>query len=141
MRIANWNPNAINKTLENVTTKRLLKAAKVVAAATKKNLAASIGSGETTGINRPVYRSGDYAGQYWTAREAGMLLSSVRVVQKKSKTGKLMWKRKNVRIYAGHKKAFYAEIYEFYKPFMRPALASTQDMVLQMIGENYSGEM
>jgi len=134
MRIANWNPNVQDKTFENVAVERLVKAANVIRAATKRNLAASIGSGETTGINRPVYRTGKDAGTFWTAREFGMLLSSVRVVRKKTPSGKAFSKKKNVRVYAGHKKAFYAEIYEFYKPFMRPAEATTRAAVDQIIG-------
>jgi len=124
----------MDATFENVAVERLVKAAKVVRAKTKRKLAAQIGRGKTTGINRPVYLTGDYAGEPWTAREFGQMLDSVRVVRKRTKVRKALSKKRSVRIYAGHYLAFYANIFEYYRPFMRPALEESVPMIKTLIG-------
>lgn len=134
MRIERWDPNRMDATFENVAVERLVKAAKVVRAKTKRKLAAQIGRGKTTGINRPVYLTGDYAGEPWTAREFGQMLDSVRVVRKRTKVRKALSKKRSVRIYAGHYLAFYANIFEYYRPFMRPALEESVPMIKTLIG-------
>jgi len=126
MRVESFNPNRIDATFDYVATERLVKAAKVVAAAVRRKC--PVGT-----ISRPIYRSGPYAGQPWTSTDAGRLRKSVRVVQKRSKTGRLS-KKKSVRVYAGTYLAYYANIVEFSRPFMRPALAETLHMVKSMIG-------
>lgn len=134
MRIERWDPNRMDATFENVAVERLVKAAKVVRAKTKRKLAEQIGRGKTTGINRPVYLTGDYAGEPWTAREFGQMLDSVRVVRKRTKVRKALSKKRSVRIYAGHYLAFYANIFEYYRPFMRPALEESVPMIKTLIG-------
>lgn len=134
VKVAEWNPNKFDATFEHVAVERLVKASRIIRAATKRRLAAQIGKGDTTGINRPVYRSGKYAGKAWTAREFGQLMKSVRIVRKKTPSGRAFSKKRNIRVYAGHYLAFYADIFEFYQPFMRPALAETLHMVEQTIG-------
>ena len=134
VRIADWNPNRMDSTFENIAVERLVKAAKIIRAAAKRKLAAQIGKGRTTGISRPVYRSGKDAGKAWTAREFGQSMKSVRVVRKKTPTGRAFSKKRNVRVYSGHFLAFYADIFEFYQPFMRPAFAETINMVEKTIG-------
>jgi len=124
----------MDATFENVAVERLVKAAKVVRAKTKRKLAEQIGRGKTTGINRPVYLTGDYAGEPWTAREFGQMLDSVRVVRKRTKVRKALSKKRSVRIYAGHYLAFYANIFEYYRPFMRPALEESVPMIKTLIG-------
>jgi len=134
MRIETFNPNKFDEEFEDVAVERLVKAANIVRAAAKKRLTGQIGRGATTGINRPVYKSGDYAGVAWTAREFGQLMKSVRVTRKKSKSGRRFLKAKNVRVYAGHFLAFYADIFEYYRPFMRPALEESLPMIKTLIG-------
>jgi len=77
-------------------------------------------------ISRPMYQKGRYAGQYWTARDAGALKKTIRVVQKEGK--------KDVWIIAGNKKVYYARIVEFYTPFMRPALRSSIRKIKTILG-------
>jgi len=134
MRLESWNPSAYDQSFEDVAVERLVKAANIVRAAAKRRLAGQIGRGAITGINRPVYRKGDYAGVKWTAREFGQLMKSIRVTRKKSKSGRAFLKAKNVRVYAGHYLAFYADIFEHYRPFMRPALEDSMPMIKTLIG-------
>lgn len=134
MRVENWNPNAMDQTFEDVSIERLMAGANVLRATVKRRLTAEIGKGVTTGISRPVYKKGDAAGKPWTMRQFGTLLKSVRVTQKKSKSGKLLWKKRNVRVYVGHYLAYYADIFEYSRPFMRPALIESLPMIQVAIG-------
>jgi len=134
MRLESWNPSAFDQDFENVAIERLVKAANIVRATAKRKLSAKIGKGETTGISRPIYKTGRYAGQAWTKRDFGELMKSIRVTQKKSKYGKVLWKKRNVRVYVGNYLAYYADIFEFSKPFMRPALMESLPMIKTLIG-------
>lgn len=127
MRIESFNPNKFDKEFENVAIERLVGAAKVVASAARRRCPV----GTTT---RPIYKSGPYAGQSWTARDAGQLKKSIRVVRKKTKSGKAFSKKRNVRIYVGNFLAYYASIVEHSKPFMRPGFESSMGEVKQIIG-------
>lgn len=84
MRVASWDPSVLDG-FEGIAYDRLLEAAYVVKDKTVQKLRSQIGSKKTTGIDRPVYKRGPYAGQYWTARQFGNLLKSVRVVEKKQR--------------------------------------------------------
>ena len=126
MRIEGWNPNKFDVEFDTVTRDRLMKAAKIVKAAVRRRC--PVGT-----VTRPMYRSGPYAGAEWTKRDGGALRKSVRVVELKTKTGRLS-KKKNVRVYVGNYWEYYADIVEFSKPFMRPAWEETQHMVESMIG-------
>lgn len=127
MRIENWNPNRADNDFENVAIGRLVKAAEVVARAVRQK--APVGT-----VSRPIYRRGAAAGQAWTARDAGQLKRSVRVVRKKTKSGKALSKKRNVRVYSGHYLAYYASIVEHTTPFMRPAFNQAIDKVRSIIG-------
>ena len=127
MRLEHFNPNKFDQAFENVSIKRLVEAAEVIAAATRRKC--PVGT-----ITRPIYKSGPYAGQFWTARDAGELRKSVRVVRKRTKGGKAFTRKRNIRIYAGHKKAYYASIVEHATPFMRPAQTATLSEVKAIIG-------
>lgn len=133
MRIQ-WDPNRVNRTVENISVERLNKAAKVLRATVKRRLAAEIGKGKETGINRPVYLTGPYAGSSWTAREAGSMMNSVRLTRKKTRVKKALSKKRSVWLRVGHYEVFYAEIFEFYRPFLRPALAEAEPMMNTMLG-------
>jgi len=128
MRVENFNPNKFDETFESVAVERLVEAANVVAGSARQKC--PVGT-----ISRPIYKTGPYAGQSWTARDAGQLKRSIRVTQRKSKSGKPLTKKKNVRVYAGHFLAYYAKIVEFGgKAFMRPALNSSISEIKQIIG-------
>ena len=137
MKLEYWNPQKFDVEFDNVSMARLMEAARVLRTTTKRKLADQIGKGKTTGINRPVYLTGNYAGEPWTAREFGQMMKSVRIVPLKTKTGRIS-KKMNVRVYVGHYKAFYADIFEFYRPFMRPAFAEVLPMIKTMIGAGQS---
>ena len=120
MRVANWNPNLFNE-FKGIAYANLLTAAYVVKDKTAQRLRGQI----KHNINRPVYKKGPYAGEPWTARHSGELLRSVRIVQKREdmgpQQGRLIADFTNIRVYAGNYLAYYADIFEFYTPFMRPA--------------------
>ena len=124
MRMYEWNPNKADATFQKTGVDFLVKAAKVIRNNAKKRLAQEIGKGKTTGINRPV--SGPNAPRWplvpWTARTFGELMYSIRVVQQKTPITKKISKKRNVRVYAGQYMAFYPQIFEFYRPFFRPAV-------------------
>jgi len=125
MRIEGWDRSVFDH-FRGVAYKDLLTAAHVVKDKTVQRLRGQI----KHNINRPVYKTGPYAGAPWTARHAGELLRSVRVVQKKEDMGAEMASKiadfTNIRIYAGNNMAYYADIFEFYTPFMRPAWEASQ---------------
>lgn len=133
-RVENWNPNTADETFENVAVARLVDAAHVLRRNTIRQLMSRIGTGKTTGISRPVYQKGKYAGKPWTAREFTQLMKSVRVTQKLSKFGKPLMRRRNVRVYVGHYLAYYADIFEYQHPFMRPALEQSVPEMRSTIG-------
>ena len=117
----------MDETFENVAIERLLEAAEVVADAARRNC--PVGT-----ISRPIYKRGPYAGQNWTARDAGMLRRSIRVVRKKTPSGKAFSRKRDVRVYAGHYLAYYAAIVEHSRPFMRPALAQSEGEIKSILG-------
>jgi len=83
--------------------------------------------------SRPMYESGDYAGKWWTARDAGELLKSIRVVKKFDSIHRNIW------IVVGNSKAYYAAIFEYATDpkrghkFYRPALASARPTMKSVI--------
>jgi hypothetical protein len=127
MRVENWNPNVMDETFENVSVERLVEAANAVADAARRECPVGTKS-------RPIYLRGKYKGQNWTARDAGQLKRSIRVVTKQTLSGKPLWRKRNVRIYAGHYLAYYARIVEFNNPFMRRALYNSLSQVKSIIG-------
>lgn len=128
MRVANWNPNAMDETFEDVAIDRLIEAAKVVAEKAKANCPVGTKS-------RPIYQRGPYAGKPWTARDAGALKKTIRVVLKKGKSGKPLARKRNVRVYAGNYLVYYARIVEHMgKPFLRTGLYGSLGEVKNIIG-------
>ena len=112
MRIENWNPNVADQTFENVSMKRLVDAAEVIAEAARRNCKV----------------------------KTGALKKSVRVVRKRTKSGKAFSRKRNIRIYAGSYEAYYAAWVEFgtsktpMAAYMRPAQSSTLSEVKAIIG-------
>jgi len=120
--------------LSKVSDERCEKAAYLIRDSVKRHLRRQIGTGKTTGISRPIYKTGRYAGQPWTARDPSELMKSIRVVQKKEQYGTEIIKLKDYRVYAGNYLAYYASIFEANKPFMRPAVEETLSEVRRILG-------
>ena len=134
MRVRNWNPKKYDAEFAEASMDRLRTAAKLIAAEARNKLINQIGKGvKETGISRPIYQSGPYAGQRWTGRNFGNLLKSIRVVEKKEQWGFELHKRRNIRVYAGNYLAYYAKIFEFSRPFMRPGWRSALPVVKNVI--------
>lgn len=129
MRVSGWHPEVIREIAEEATKEQFDEAAQTVAQAVRRRC--PVGT-----VSRALYRRGPYAGQYWTARDAGALRKSVRVVRGKDKSGggMLIFRAADVRVYIGHKKAFYASIVEHYTPFVRPALDGVLSRVKDILG-------
>jgi hypothetical protein len=131
MRIENWDHTAFDH-FKGVAYKDLLTAAYVV-----KDKTARMCRGQIKhNISRPVYKKGPYAGEPWTARHAGELVRSIRVVQKKEDMGLQNGSRiadfTNIRVYAGNYLAYYADIFEYYTPFMRPAFEASMSEIKEI---------
>ena len=128
MRVEGWNPEKYDLEFENVAVERLVEAAEHVASVARK--ACPVGT-----ISRPIYKRGPYAGMSWTARDAGALRRSIRVRQKHSKHGKLLWRRRDVRVYAGNYNVYYASIVEHAgKSFMRTAIWNSTAQIKSILG-------
>lgn len=133
MRVENWDPKVLNE-FKGVAYDRLLTASYLVKDTTARRLRGQI----KRNINRPVYKTGPYAGEPWTARHAGEMLRSVRVVQKKEdmdpQTAAKVADFTNIRVYTGNFLAYYADIFEFTTPFMRPAFNDSLSEVKSICG-------
>lgn len=133
MRIEGWDRSVFNE-FKGVAYDRLLAASYVVKDKVIQRLRGQI----KRNISRPAYKKGPYAGEPWTARHAGALLKSCRVVQKKEDMGKqaagLTADFTNIRIYCGNSLAYYADIFEFYTPFMRPAFNESMSEIKSICG-------
>lgn len=131
MRVANWNPQKHDAEIISASMDRLRKAAGVVA--DKARAKCPVGT-----VSRPIYKSGPYAGQPWTARDAGALKRSIRVVEKDEKHGALAERfggnNRNVRVYAGNYLVYYASIVEHAgKKFLRPALNASRNEIKNIL--------
>lgn len=128
MRIEGWNPEMYDELFEQATIERLVEAAEAVAASARANC--PVGT-----VSRPMYRRGPYAGQPWTARDAGALKKTIRVRTKLSKSGKPLKRNSNVRVYAGNYLVYYASIVEHaIRPFMRVSLINSHSKIKSILG-------
>ena len=118
MRVAKFKPSKYDEKFFDVSYDRLKYGAEILANEVRRRC--PVGT-----ITRPMYSSGPYAGEKWTARDAGQLKGSVRVVEKKERWGFELYRARNVRVYVGHYLAYYARVVEYYTPFMRPAWRAT----------------
>jgi HK97 gp10 family phage protein len=109
-RVSNWNPQKYDGEFISASMERLTLAAGVIAERAKQK--APVGT-----ITR---KPG--GGKYWTEREPGSLKKSIRVVRKNDDN------IRNVRVYAGNRKVYYARMVEYgtskkgARPYLRPAL-------------------
>ena len=130
MRVSNWNPQKYDSEFIEASMDRLVKAAHVIANEARSRC--PVGT-----ISRPIYKTGPYAGQPWTARDAGSLKRSIRVVEKnEDQTGALLSisKNRNVRVYAGNYLVYYAKIVEYAgKKFLRPAVNASKPAVRSIL--------
>ncbi len=84
-------------------------------------------------VSRPVYKRGPYAGQPWTARDAGALKKTIRVVEKHDVSGAAILESRNVRVYAGNYIVYYAKIVEYTRAYLRPALNASKGAIRSII--------
>lgn len=126
-RVELWNPNKFDESFEDIAISRMIKAAELVAAKARRSC--PVGT-----TKRPIYSSGKYAGLKWTSRDGGRLKKSIRVVRKRTKSGRAFSRKRNVRVYIGNYLAYYASIVEHNKPFMRPAFYSSIPEIRAIIG-------
>lgn len=127
MRLHNWNPNKFDQTFEDIAIERLVQAAEVVAEKARRDC--PVGT-----VTRPMYKRGKYAGQPWTSRDGGRLKKSIRVVRKRTKSGRAFSRKPNVRVYMGNYLAYYARIVEHDRPVLRRAFYSSQPQMKSIIG-------
>lgn len=135
MRVSNWNPKINDAAIYGNVMNRLEAAGNVIARNARRILQSKIGKGKTTGISHGVYKRAytkgkyHYTGKYWTSREFGSLLKTIRVVRKHGDPTQDVW------IMAGTKKIYYAQIVEFYMPFLRPALRESKTEIKRTISQ------
>jgi len=114
MRIANWNAEKVLKGAIAASMDRLEEIGHIIADKAKTLV--------PVGKDRPAYGNG----KDWTARQAGALRASIRVVRLHGDP------KKNVRVYAGSLKVYYARFVEKgtvkmrARPFLRPALNASK---------------
>lgn len=127
MRVSNWNPQRYDGEIMAASMDRLRKAAELVAERAR-------GKCPVGTISRPIYRSGPYAGQPWTARDAGALKRTIRVVEKREPHGIEIARARNIRVYAGNYLVYYARIVEYAgRPFLRPALNASKIEIREIL--------
>jgi hypothetical protein len=127
MRVSNWRPDILDAEIASASMDRLRKAAEVIASSARSKC--PVGT-----VSRPIYKSGPYANQPWTARDAGALKRTIRVVEKHDQEGATLAQGRNVRVYAGNYLVYYAKIVEYAgKKFLRPALDSSKDAVVSIL--------
>lgn len=126
MKVSNWNPQKYDGEFINAALDRMEEAAEIVAS----NARARVPVGT---ISRPIYRRGPYAGEPWTARDAGALKKTIRVVRK-HEAGAVIAESRNVRVYAGNYLRYYAKIVEYTTPYLRPALNGAKAQIRSILG-------
>ena len=120
MRVSKWNP-VKEIELAALAMPTLKAAAAMVADEARRRV--------PVGTSRPAAKNG----KDWSAREAGALRDSIRVVTLDDNP------LKGVRVYAGSRAVYYARFVEYgtakmwARPFLRVALQSKKAEILQMI--------
>jgi Bacteriophage HK97-gp10, putative tail-component len=126
-RVSNWNPQKYDQEFASASMDRLRKAAEVIAE--KARAKCPVGT-----VSRPIYKRGPYAGQPWTARDAGALKKTIRVVERIGDEGKPLAEGRNIRVYCGNYITYYAKIVEYGgRAFLRPALNESKDEIRNIL--------
>jgi hypothetical protein len=124
-----WNPQPAVNIATAIGTERMGRAAIVLKDKIKSNLSTII----KHQVSRPMYKTGDDKEKWWTARDAGELMHSVRIVSSPDP------KQRNIWVIAGSKKAYYAVMFERAstpargKAYFRPAIAATKHEMITII--------
>ena len=121
-RVARWNPKIYDNGIYNTAMDRLEAAGNDIAKRARAKC--KVGT-----VSRPMYKTGRYAGQAWTARDAGALIKTIRVVRKYGDPLHNVW------VMAGNKQVYYAQIVEFYTPFLRPALRGSKSAIKRIVSQ------
>lgn len=122
MRVSNWKPIKESE-LAAAALPTLKAAGELVAQDARRRV--------PIGTSRPAAKGG----KDWTAREAGALRNSIRVVTLHDNP------MKGVRIYAGSRKVYYARFVEYgtvkmrARPFLRVALQAMKSSILSLVGK------
>lgn len=125
MRVENWKLTGVPVDAELECAKRLQKAGDAVADIVRSKC--PVGT-----ITRPMYSRGPNRDKPWTARDAGQLKRSVRVVGRYEKSQESLM---NARVYAGHYLAYYASIVEkTVRPFMKQSKTASRGIVKALTG-------
>ena len=121
-KVSNWNPQRYDGQFMAASMDRLEAAAEIIAELARKKV--PVGT-----ITRKIGKSG----KYWTERTPGSLRRSIRVVKLHDS------KARNVRVYAGNSKVYYARMVEFgtakkaARPFLRPALNANKSKIRSIL--------
>jgi tRNA G10 N-methylase Trm11 len=123
MRVENWHPDLASNEITKKAMNRLQKGGELVASKARQKV--------PIGKDRPPYKTG----KEWTARKAGALKNSIRVVRLKDDP------KLNVRIYAGNKEVYYARWVEMgsvhnkepRKPYLRPSLHESKAAIMSIM--------
>jgi len=125
MKVKFWDWKEVNVTVVKNGRARTRKAAEVLAKEVRSKCKVGTES-------HPMYKKGKFAGQPWTKRDGGSLKRSVRVTELKEEYGVDVMKVTGIghiggaRVYIGNWYAYYAQIVEYYDPFLRPAAEAVE---------------
>lgn len=127
-----WDWGKANKEVAKESKRRTVKAAEYMAGEVRKDC--PVGT-----VSHPMYKTGPFANQLWTMRDAGMLKRSIRTAEKHGGESvylsSLMMGQSvyGVRVYAGHYLAWYGKIVEFFTPFFGPAIERSKPVVKNIL--------
>lgn len=135
-----WHPEQAMKLATELAVVRMNAAADLLANKVRSNLKTIIAKNGNQHISRPEYKHKfvngkwvDVQGPWWTARTAGELLYSVRVVKNANQQV-----NRDVWVMVGQKKAYYAAMFEYAtksgrgEPFWRPAIKSSRQKMISV---------
>jgi len=123
-KMINWNPERKIPEFRKIGMERLVACAEVVRMNAIYKLQSLIRGGWK---EHEEYKTGKSAGKYWTVRHYREMVHTIRVVRKHNETSR------DVRIYAGNKKTWWAIQMEYGRggwkggprSFLRPAIRSS----------------
>lgn len=128
MRVEGWAPDGITAAVERAAMDGLERAANIIAQRAREKFP----------LGKPKGKTGQ---EQWKSMDTGKLRSTIRVVRLKGDPNL------NVRIYAGSKKAPYANFIEHgtiklpKRPFLRPALNMVKKDIVGLVTEDAAGRV